>query len=78
MSMFVQKKMIDEVIGLTKDMVYVDIGHGIGNTCMQAAFTVGCESRGIELVDDRNHIAKSFYQDLLAQNDKKRLLEHKV
>ena len=63
------QKMIDEVMMLTKDMVYVDIGHGIGNTCMQAAFTVGCEARGIEVVGKRNDIAGIFYKDLLEQHD---------
>ena len=72
------QKMIEEVMLLTKDMVYLDIGHGIGNTCMQAAFTVGCEARGIEVVGDRDDIARYFYEDLLKQNETIRQRDQKV
>lgn len=33
--------------------VFLDIGHGVGNAVLQAAYTVGCESLGIELVNLR-------------------------
>lgn len=33
--------------------LFLDIGHGVGNTVLQAAYTVGCESLGIELVNLR-------------------------
>ena len=38
--------------------VFCDIGHGVGNLPLQAAFTYGCESRGIEMVGDRHDIAE--------------------
>ena len=42
---------------LGKGKVFCDIGHGVGNLPLQAAFTYGCESRGIEMVGDRHDIA---------------------
>ena len=51
---------------LGKGHVFVDVGHGIGNLPIQAAFTRGCESRGIEMVGDRHDIAMcldEFYQN---------------
>jgi hypothetical protein len=56
-----------DILCLTKDDVFLDIGHGIGNTCMQAAFTVGCEARGIEVVYGRNSIAEVFRDQLIAR-----------
>ena len=57
-----------ELMELKKEDVFLDIGHGIGNTCMQAAFTVGCEARGIEVVFDRNSVAEVFRDNLDSQN----------
>jgi hypothetical protein len=57
-----------EILELSKEDVFLDIGHGIGNTCIQAAFTVGCESRGIEVVYDRNSVAEVFRDNLDSQN----------
>ena len=42
-----------EIMNLRPDSTFIDFGHGIGNTCLQAAYTIGCESKGIELVDAR-------------------------
>lgn len=50
------------------DDVFLDIGHGIGNTCMHVAFTVGCEARGIEVVYSRNSIATAFLDNLMGQH----------
>jgi hypothetical protein len=60
--------MMKTVLGLTKDDVFLDIGHGIGNTCIQAAFTAGCEARGIEVVYGRNSIAEVFRDNMVNQN----------
>jgi Histone methylation protein DOT1 len=40
--------------------MFVDIGHGVGIVALQAAYTIGCESRGIEVVGARNVIAESI------------------
>jgi len=44
---------------------FLDIGHGIGNAPLQAAYTIGCNSRGIEISKDRHFIAKLFEADLV-------------
>lgn len=45
---------------LTIHDVFVDIGHGIGNTLFQAAYTTGCSVRGIEVMKGRNFVAQRF------------------
>ena len=57
-------KLLTEILRVEKDDVFVDVGHGIGNAVLQAAYTVGCESRGIEVVGDRNFIALRFKHEL--------------
>jgi hypothetical protein len=42
-----------QVASLKYFHLFLDIGHGVGNTVLQAAYTVGCESLGIELVNLR-------------------------
>lgn len=54
------QKVFHDVMGLQPDSIFVDLGHGIGNTCLQAAFTVGCHSKGIELVDARYFASEAF------------------
>ena len=56
------------MLQLNENDVFVDFGHGIGNTCLQAAYTVGCEARGIEVVLDRHRIAELFRDDMHGQN----------
>ncbi|KAJ1450324.1 hypothetical protein M885DRAFT_532706 [Pelagophyceae sp. CCMP2097] len=46
--------------GLTRDEIFVDVGHGIGNAPIQLSFTIGCEARGIELSLGRCHVAKQL------------------
>ncbi|KAL3913137.1 MAG: hypothetical protein SGILL_006611, partial [Bacillariaceae sp.] len=36
-------KLEKDILDLKQDDVFLDIGHGIGNTCLHAAFCVGCE-----------------------------------
>lgn len=47
--------------------VFVDIGHGIGNTVLQAAYTRGCEAHGIEVMPGRNEIALLIQDNLESQ-----------
>lgn len=53
-------KIFRKVMEMPSDCVYLDIGHGIGNTCLQAAYTIGCSARGLESVDSRNNVAERF------------------
>jgi hypothetical protein len=62
------KKLMGEILLVRKEDVFLDIGHGIGNTCIQAAFTVGCEARGIEVVYGRNSVGEVFRDNLVVQN----------
>lgn len=50
--------MTKEILGLKQDDVFLDIGHGIGNTCIQVAFTAGCEARGIEVIAGRYDVSE--------------------
>ena len=49
-----------KVMKLEKSHVFLDIGHGLGNMVLQAAYTVGCQSRGIEAVGDRHSKAEIY------------------
>ncbi|GAX25621.1 hypothetical protein FisN_28Hh100 [Fistulifera solaris] len=55
------------ILDLRKNDVFMDIGHGIGNNVLQAAYTFGCKSRGLELVEDRNTVATQFKANLEGQ-----------
>ena len=60
------KKIID-MTNLSVSDIFLDIGHGIGNACLQAAFTVGCEARGIEVVPQRCMISKFLTETMMEQ-----------
>lgn len=62
------KKMI-KILELRREDVFLDIGHGVGNTCLHASFCTGCDSRGIEVVSDRHEIALKFRGGLLVQHN---------
>jgi SAM-dependent methyltransferase len=73
----VMQTLMNNILGLTRDDVFLDIGHGIGNTCLQAALTAGCEARGIEVVFSRNSIAGVFRDRMFARhqlNSKTRIM----
>jgi len=61
------KKMM-KLLEMGRDDVFLDIGHGIANTCLHAAFCVGCEARGIEVVNDRHSIGEVFCSQMLNYN----------
>ena len=50
--------------------VFIDLGHGIGTPSLQAAYSRGCESRGIELNAERNVIARSLQDALETRVDR--------
>jgi SAM-dependent methyltransferase len=59
-------------VDATRGDVVVDIGCGIGNFVLQAAFVSRCEARGIEIDHDRFFIAKhGFEHDLCIQQHRK-------
>ncbi len=62
------KKMI-KILELRRKDVFLDIGHGVGNTCLHASFCTGCDSRGIEVVSDRHEIADKFRGGMYAEHN---------
>ncbi|KAG9597363.1 DOT1-domain-containing protein, partial [Aureobasidium melanogenum] len=43
---------------LKSDQVFVDLGSGVGNVCLQAALEIGCESWGCEVMDNPCKLAE--------------------
>lgn len=60
--------LFEKILQLKWFHVFLDVGHGIGNTVLQAAYTMGCESLGIELVGFR-HERALVYQEKLEEVD---------
>ena len=58
------QKVFNDVMNLRSDHVFIDLGHGIGNVCLQAAFTVGCKAKGIELVEARYYASQAFHRSI--------------
>ena len=55
---------IFKILKLEKDDIFIDIGHGLGIPSIQAAFTTGCEARGIEVVEDRHAVAAILQNEI--------------
>jgi hypothetical protein len=47
-------RVLKKVLHLRRSDVFVDFGAGLGNTVVQAAYTFGCKSKGIEMVENRH------------------------
>ena len=54
------QRLFRDIMGVEKENIFVDLGHGIGNACLQSAYTIGCHSRGVELVDARFYASEAF------------------
>lgn len=52
--------LLDSIAHLKPKSVICDPGHGVGNLVIQAAYTMGCEGRGIELVQARHSVAEAL------------------
>ena len=55
---------IFQLLELDRKDIFIDIGHGIGNATLQAAYTRGCESRGIEIMEGRYNVSEIFKKRL--------------
>lgn len=55
-------KKIFELTGLQRNEIFLDLGHGLGNAPIQAAATIGCEGRGLELVENRCLLSFAFQE----------------
>ena len=57
--------MLLDLLQLKSSDIFVDFGHGLGNAVMQAAYTHGCTSRGIEIVKGRYDMSLTFRKQLV-------------
>jgi H3 lysine-79-specific histone-lysine N-methyltransferase len=58
---------IFELTGLTSDMVFVDLGSGVGNVTLQAAVEKGCESWGCEMMENACNLAEEQKKEFAAR-----------
>ena len=70
--------MVFQLLRLERQDIFLDVGHGIGNACLQAAYTVGCEARGIEVVQDRFNAGLQFLEGLEELARQQDLVDGKV
>lgn len=64
----INRMVFDRELGPGKS--FLDIGHGIGNLCLQAAYMFGCRAKGIEIDEGRNSVAirlKSHFESICSQ-----------
>ena len=61
------KTVFSEFLELQPSDIFVDLGHGLGNAVMQAAYTHGCASRGIEVVKSRFDVSLAFKKRELSE-----------
>jgi hypothetical protein len=52
------------MLRVKKDHIFADFGHGIGNACLQASYSIGCETKGIELVSARYFVSEALNRAL--------------
>lgn len=52
---------------LTSDMVFVDLGSGVGNVALQAALERGCESWGCEMMENACNLADAQKKEFMAR-----------
>ena len=49
--------------GLTSSAIFLDLGSGVGNVTLQAALEIGCESHGIEVMENPCALARAQAQE---------------
>jgi hypothetical protein len=58
-----------ECYNLNKESLFLDIGSGFGKPVFHAAFQVGCESKGIEVVPARVEFCLDFYYEYVSKGN---------
>ena len=53
--------------GISSSSVFLDLGSGIGNVALQAALEVGCESYGIEVMENPSQLAEAQAKEFPAR-----------
>ncbi|OAQ62386.1 histone methylation DOT1 [Pochonia chlamydosporia 170] len=55
---FISKLLVEQT-KMKSDQVFVDLGSGVGNVCLQAALEIGCESWGCEMMENACNLAEA-------------------
>ncbi|EFY89924.1 Nucleosomal histone H3-Lys79 methylase [Metarhizium acridum] len=63
---FISKLLVEQT-KMTSDQVFVDLGSGVGNVCLQAALEIGCESWGCEMMENACNLADAQIQEFEAR-----------
>lgn len=63
---FISKLLVDQT-KMTSDQVFVDLGSGVGNVCLQAALEIGCESWGCEMMENACNLAQAQMKEFDAR-----------
>ncbi|PHH87145.1 hypothetical protein CDD83_9260 [Cordyceps sp. RAO-2017] len=63
---FISKILVEQT-SMTSDQVFVDLGSGVGNVCLQAALEIGCESWGCEVMDNACNLAEAQTKEFSAR-----------
>ena len=78
MILFLRQVVLKEIMNVKPHQIFIDIGHGVANTCLQAAYTCGCEARGLEVDYFRNLLACQLNEEMQRWYDNLVETEEKV
>jgi hypothetical protein len=56
-----------EEYNMNENSLFLDMGSGFGKPVFHAAFQVGCESKGIEVVPARAEFCVDFYYEFMSE-----------
>lgn len=63
---FISKLLVEQT-KMTSDQVFVDLGSGVGNVCLQAALEIGCESWGCEMMENACNLADAQVKEFTSR-----------
>lgn len=63
---FISKILVEQT-KMSSDHVFVDLGSGVGNVCLQAALEIGCESWGCEMMENACNLAAAQMKEFDAR-----------
>ncbi|ODA82656.1 hypothetical protein RJ55_01164 [Drechmeria coniospora] len=63
---FISEILIEKT-NMSCDQVFVDLGSGVGNVCLQAALEIGCESWGCEMMENACSMARDQLDEFAAR-----------
>ncbi|TWU73348.1 Nucleosomal histone H3-Lys79 methylase [Metarhizium rileyi] len=63
---FISKLLVEQT-KMTSDQIFVDLGSGVGNVCLQAALEIGCESWGCEMMENACNLAEAQIKEFEAR-----------